>query len=459
MWNWKRRSMPDLEEKDQSDFLIERIKVKPVNRKKLIRRTFITAAMAVIFGLIACFTFLVLEPVLSNWLYPEEEPPLVMFPADQEEMLPEEMLAENIPTESPEPTQVPEPTQIPEEEGPVLDEKQIQEILSGVTLDLENYGELHTALYRYVNKLDQYMVTVTAVTSNVDWFRDVQESRNQCSGVAIYNTGRELLILTGYSSIRSAERLLVTMYDNTMVEAELKQRDLDTDLAVLAVKLDDLPLEITEQDYPIAQFGSSNVRNLAGLPVVAVGSPMGISNSVGYGIITSSGSTVSMTDRNYKLLLTDINGSRSASGVLFDLEGQVMGIITNKQTDADRGNLITAYGISDLQKILEKMSNASAVAYMGIRGVDVPREANREYGTPYGAYVEEVDMDSPAMRAGIQRGDVIVGMNDTEVINFRNYSNALMEMEPGQTVEVLVKRQVQDEYREMSFSIELREGK
>ena len=95
--------MPDSEQKDQSDFLSEKIKVKPVNKKKLLRKTIITAAMAVIFGLIACFTFLILEPVFNNWLYPEEEPPLVVFPEDQEEMSPEEMLAENIPTESPSP--------------------------------------------------------------------------------------------------------------------------------------------------------------------------------------------------------------------------------------------------------------------------------------------------------------------------------------------------------------------
>ena len=121
--------MPDSEQNNQSDFLMEKIKVKPVNKRKLIRKTIITAAMAVIFALIACFTFLILEPVINNWLYPEEEPPLVVFPEDQEEMSPEEMLAENIPTESPPPQ--------PEQESVVLEDEQIQEILSEVTLDLD----------------------------------------------------------------------------------------------------------------------------------------------------------------------------------------------------------------------------------------------------------------------------------------------------------------------------------
>ena len=64
----KQKEQNDVSEKK---FMIEKIKERPVNKKKLLRRTLITASMAVIFGLVACFTFLVLEPVISNWLYPE----------------------------------------------------------------------------------------------------------------------------------------------------------------------------------------------------------------------------------------------------------------------------------------------------------------------------------------------------------------------------------------------------
>ena len=55
----------------QPDFMREKIKQKPVNKRKLLRRTLITVAMAVVFGLVACVTFLILEPVISNKLYPE----------------------------------------------------------------------------------------------------------------------------------------------------------------------------------------------------------------------------------------------------------------------------------------------------------------------------------------------------------------------------------------------------
>ena len=66
--------MPVPEQNQDSDFMIEKIKERPLNKKKLLRRTLTTASMAVIFGLIACLTFLILEPVFNNWLYPEAKP-------------------------------------------------------------------------------------------------------------------------------------------------------------------------------------------------------------------------------------------------------------------------------------------------------------------------------------------------------------------------------------------------
>lgn len=446
--------MPELKQNGESDFITERIKTKPLNKKKLIRRTIVTVTMAVIFGLVACVTFLILEPVISNWLYPKEEkqPEIVKFPEDRDEMLPEDMLAENLPTESPEPS--PEPT--PDQEETWLAEDQIEDILERVTLDLDDYKRLYAVMAEYADELNEYMVTVTAVTSNVDWFDSVQESRNQCPGLIISDNGLELLILVNYAPIRSAERLILTFHNGLVMEGQLKKYNKATDLAVLSVALESLP-EGMDEELPRAAFAYSNGNSLIGTPVVAVGSPMGTSNSVGYGMITSAGSTLSMTDRNYKLIQTDINGSREAGGVLFDLQGQVVGIITNGKTGSDLSGVITAYSISELRRLVEKMSNASPIAYMGIRGVDVSREANLELGVPYGAYVENIDMDSPAMRAGIQRGDIITKIDETVIVSFGSYSNAVMSMVPGQTVMVTVMRQAQEEYREMSFKIELGE--
>lgn len=440
--------MPDLEQSNnkQSDFLTEKIKIKPVNKRKLIRRTLITAAMAVIFGLIACVTFLVLEPVISNWLYPEEEPGTVSFPEDQEEMSPEDMLAENLPEETAEPARE-------DAENVQLTESQIQEILSHVKLNLNNYREIHGALTAYADNLKKYMVTVTAVTSNRDWFDDILEHRNQCSGLILEDNGRELLILTNYSTIKDAERLILSFYDGELADAQLKQHDSVTDLAVVSVELSALSYETDDDKPPIASLGSSGSRNLPGTPVVAMGSPMGISGSIGFGMVTASGSQLSLTDRNYNLLLTNIAGSTNASGVLFNLQGQVIGIITEKRNNSDMDNMVCAYGITELKKIIENMSNGIKTPYLGISGSDVPAEANRELGVPYGAYIREIDFDSPARRAGIQRGDVIISVNGRTITSFNSYSNNLLQLETGHAIELKIMRMSRNEYREMDFSI------
>ena len=198
--------MPDLEENNQNDFMVEKIKVKPVNKKKLVRRTLITISMAIIFGLVACVTFLVLEPVISNWLNPEEEPQveMVVFPEDREEMSPEEMLAENLPTESPSPSPSPSPEPDAEETAVVLGEEQVQDILSQVTLDLEDYRGMYDRIAEFADGLRRYIVTVTCVTDDFDWLDSAQVSQNQGCGVIVSENGMELLILTHYAGDRKS---------------------------------------------------------------------------------------------------------------------------------------------------------------------------------------------------------------------------------------------------------------
>lgn len=228
--------MPDRESGNQNDFMIEKIKQRPINRKKLIRRTILTASMAVIFGLIACFTFLILEPVINNWLYPEEEPQVIVFPEDQREMSPEEMLAENLPTESP------APADEPETEGITLEQEQIEDILSRLTLDKDSYMELYDGLYHFIYdteeitgqpSISQYIVTIRGITSNLDWFNNVQESDSQASGVIIADNGRAYLILVDYTPLKNADSLVLELNDGYyQIEATLKGLDPSTNLSM-----------------------------------------------------------------------------------------------------------------------------------------------------------------------------------------------------------------------------------
>lgn len=439
--------MPDADQNKQSDFMMEKIKERPVNKKKLLRRTVTTAAMAVIFGLIACLTFLILEPVFSNWLYPEEEPQAVVFPEEIDELAPEDMLVED------------ETPSIQEAvESVMLEDEQIQKILDNVSLDKENYLQLYDAMSSYVEELNASMVTVTGVSSNVDWLNDTYEQEGQTYGVLVANNGKEYLILTSRATVRQKENIRVTFCSGESAEAEVKQADSQTSLAVVAVPISSLTKE-TRDAVKVATLGSSNLKNPVGIPVVALGSPLGSVGSAGYGMIVSAAVPLSKVDANYKLFVTDIAGTSDGLGVLFNMQSQIVGIITPDRARAELKNNVTAVGISELRKLIENMSNGKTAAYMGISGTDVTADANREYGVPFGAYVKEIEMDSPAMFAGIQRGDVIVEIAGNSIENFNNYAAALLRLDAGQTVTVIVQRSVQNSYREMEIELTLGEAK
>ena len=232
------------------------------------------------------------------------------------------------------------------------------------------------------------------------------------------------------------------------------QKDDATGFAILSVSLMAIGEE-TMDVINIATLGSSNTGNMTGMPVMALGSPAGTSGSVCYGIITSSGTVIDQVDSAYKLIYTDMYGSKNATGVLVDLRGMVIGIIDNSYNGSDRGNLISAYGITELKRTITKMSNNQYRAYLGIHGADVPLEAILESGVPRGAYIKEIEMDSPAMIAGIQSGDVIVQIDDKEIATYSELLNELYNSSPEDIITITLMRQGIDSFQEMTVTVTL----
>lgn len=428
-----------VEDKD-FEFMKEKIKERPINRKKLLRRTVITATMAVIFGLIACFTFLVLEPVFSNMLYPEEEPKQVTFPEVEEEMLPEDMLQ----TE----------TQIPENEESQETQKESSTETKSPSLEVTDYQALYNKMYAIAQESQKSMVTVTGVISDVDWFNNPYESKGQTSGIILADNGKELLILADKQAVEEAESIQVTFCDGEQATGSLRASDATTGLSVISVPLDGIGAE-TKGAIVMANLGSSNGSNLLGSAVIAVGTPMGTSNSVAYGMITSLGNTISVPDNAYKLITTDIYGSKNAGGVILDMSGKILGVIDMSYNTEDVENSISAIGITELKKTIQKLSNGKQMAYFGVDAIDVTEEANQKLKVPFGAYVTEIQMDSPAMSSGVQSGDIIVKIGTEPIENMEQYVDALLACEPEDTVEITVMRQGKEEYREMSFTVTL----
>lgn len=427
-----------------SDFITEKIKQRPIDKKKLLRRTMITAAMAVIFALVACLTFLILEPVLSNWLYPEEEPAPIELPAETEEMLPEDMIVDDS-----EMVQEEEPAEVK------LQDEQIAQVLDNISLDVDDYLAMYNGLAAAAREAAKSVVTVTGSVSNLDWFNDPYESKDQTSGIIVADQGKEIFILVNYENLEDAETIMVTFGSGEQVQAQLKLRDSNTKLAVISVAESDVNKETLEGIVLANLTGSSSNSAIVGKPVIAVGSPLGTSDSVCYGIVTSNNTTLNMIDSYYKVITTDIYGSGDASGVLVNLSGQVLGIIDNTHNSEDMKNLVSAIGITELRRKIEKMSNEKEQAYLGTYGTDVTIDANERLGVPYGAYITEIELDSPAMAAGIQSGDIITEIGEKEIKTYGDLVGAMIELQPNESISITLMRQGPEEYTQMEVDVTL----
>ena len=256
----------------------------------------------------------------------------------------------------------------------------------------------------------------------------------------------------------NASEIVVTFFDGSEATGITKESDFNTGLSVIAVNLSDVE-ESTRRYITPVKLANSMVSTLLATPVIAIGKIYGSADSVGYGMVVSKEDYVNLIDQNYELLKTNIYGSVDATGVIANTNGEILGIIDQTYNSEDASNLITAIGISELKKDMERMSNGKARARMGVLGKDVPLEVHENQGVPYGAYVTSIVMGTPAMDAGIQSGDIIIEMANTPVLSYSDFTEIMIDRTPDVTIPVKIMRQGIEEFRELELEITLDEMK
>ena len=185
--------------------------------------------------------------------------------------------------------------------------------------------------------------------------------------------------------------------------------------------------------------------------MILIGKTKQAETVISYGFVASNEEKTRISDGTISLLRADVAGAEFESGMIFNQEGDMIGLIN--ETIDDSKMLITAYSISDLKNEIEHLSNEKSVPYIGICGVDLPEELKEE-GLESGIWVEEIDTDSPVMKAGIQRGDVITQMADTTIYNMKDYRNVLLKQQVKK--EIVLKgfrKGADDQYVEMEFRV------
>ena len=422
-----------MKQQDQGEqefaFIKEKIKDKPINRRRLLLKAGFNLLCAVRFGVVACFVFVLLKPHVEERFYPEEES-TIKIPKD---VLPQEI--------QPAPKKEEKPEEEPEKEPVVVKEE----------LEPEDYQALQNKLYEIGKQASKSMVTVTGVTSGMDWFDTPYENENSSSGIIVGNKDQELLILTEKKIIVDAKSIHITFIDETEASASLKKYDGNTGIAVIAVPLAEISDE-TMNEISVAELGNSyNVTQ--GTSVIAIGSPLGASNSILCGTITSSQNTVSTIDTNYTIFTTDIMGNENGSGVLINLQKEVIGLILQDYSNQNNRNTITALSVSELKQVIEDLLNNQDISYVGLRISTVTNAIAEEFGIPRGVYIKSVELDSPAMAAGLQEADVITAINGEEIINTVQYYQSVYEREPGDEITIMVKRQSGEGYTDLECKV------
>ena len=235
-----------------------------------------------------------------------------------------------------------------------------------------------------------------------------------------------------------------------------------TSLCVISVKLSNLQ-ESTRNNIKLADFANTNFSNLTGVPVIAVGSPIGIQNSISIGMITSDKSPLNLADSNYKYITTDMLGNSDSTGAIVGLNGKLLGIIDMNCTSKDKDkksregipNHISAIAITELKDLITDLSNKETRVLFGIRGTTVPVDIQNEMNMPAGAYVISTVQSSPAMNAGIQSGDIITKIDDEEIISFDQFIKKLADYSPDDIISVTVMRQSNKDYTQLKTKVTL----
>lgn len=444
------------------EFIKEQIKDRPINKRKLMRKMLITAGTAVIFGLVACVTFLFLEPVFGKWIKNDNEE-IVLQQVTLPEVPEENMERPEIQIESGEMLGI-EETPIENMNLTDADGVSQNETVSNnfvvspesvsIEIELDDYRMIYQKLYALAEEVSKSIVTVTGITADEDWMNTTYLDTNQTIGIIVADNGYEMLILADSGNLMDAESIEVMFCDASVGSAELKMSDEETGLAIYGVTLSQMSAE-TEEAVEIATFGSSYSNILLGDAIVAVGNPLGSTPSVCYGAITSVNNYISFTDASYQLLTTDIYGSPNASGVIVNVRGQVIGFINQSYNEESMSNLISAYGISSIRPMIEDLSNQEERAYFGVALMEVTAAARNAYDIPEGICVSDVMWNSPALNSGITTGDIISGMNGTPIYDIQDYMTILGNCTPGDLVEVTFSRLNGEEYTEMSMEVEL----
>lgn len=259
------------------------------------------------------------------------------------------------------------------------------------------------------------------------------KERSLGSGVIVSPDG---YIITNNHVVEKADEIKVTLFDKRVFKGRVVGADPKTDVAIVRIDADNLP---------ILPWGDSDKLQV-GEFVLAIGSPYGLNNTVTMGIISAVGrANVGIADYE-DFIQTDaaINPGNSG-GPLVNITGEMIGINTAifSRTGGYQG-IGFAVPSNMVRLVMDQLIQKGKVTrgWIGVTIQELTPELAQQFGLQksYGALVSDVSKDSPAARAGIARGDVIVGFNGKEIKDVNSLRNLVSQSKAGSTIVLKILR-------------------
>lgn len=404
----------DPDEKKYS-FLQETIKPKPISREQFIKQLARFAVYGVILGVFACLGFFALKPWIEDKF--ESDAKTVTIPEDEE----------------------------PEEGGTAAADESVP------AANADSYEEMMASMNERAEEARKGIVSVEPVQNEEDWAKEMTGISTGVAGVITADNGREILILADDSVCEGAAEWTVTFQDGKQYSASLKQQDKNTGLVMFSVARGEIA-DSTWSSIKVSTLGNSNLVT-QGDTVMALGNLFGYADGMGYGMVSSTDYKEAFFDGECDILATNIPAESQGTGVLFNMDGEVIGLIPETVWNDSENSMVNAYAISDLKSIIELLANGESVPYIGIYGTTVTAQLKEEQGMPGGVYVVDVDPDSPAMAAGIQSGDIIYAAGNENIVNIGSYQNAVLNMRVGQQIVFEGRRIGAEGYVDVDFTV------
>jgi serine protease Do len=257
-------------------------------------------------------------------------------------------------------------------------------------------------------------------------------TRGMGSGFIVTDDG---YILTNAHVVGDADEITVRLTDRREFPAKLVGADKRTDVAVIKIEAADLPV--------VSIGDPTNLKT--GEWVLAIGSPFGLANTATAGIVSATSRSVG-GGSPVPFIQTDVAvNPGNSGGPLFNLNGEVVGI--NSMIFSQSGGYMGisfAVPIDEAMQVRDQLVKTGKVVRgrigVGVQDVDAALARSFQLDKPRGALVSFVEPDSPAQKAGVKPGDVVLGVNGKEVEQSADLSNTIADIKPGSNAKLSVWR-------------------